>query len=110
MAEHDFEVACPHCTNEHDYTVVCSDEQKSGNHLVENCKTCGTPFVFGWERRVTAVYVLDDGTRPKRANGGKAGGRARAAKLSPERRSEIARAGAKARWSKQPSTGHDGNG
>lgn len=35
---------------------------------------------------------------PNRANGGKKGGRARAEALTPEQRSEIARAGAKARW------------
>lgn len=35
---------------------------------------------------------------PNRAEGGKKGGKARAASLTPEQRSEIARAGAKARW------------
>jgi hypothetical protein len=34
------------------------------------------------------------------SRGGKKGGKARAAKLTAERRSEIARAAAKARWSK----------
>jgi len=34
--------------------------------------------------------------------GGKKGGKARAAKLSPEQRSEIARAAANKRWSSQP--------
>ena len=33
--------------------------------------------------------------------GGKKGGKARAAKLSPERRSEIARLAAKARWDRE---------
>lgn len=37
-------------------------------------------------------------TVPNRAKGGRAGGSARAASLSPERRSEIAKAAAQARW------------
>ncbi len=41
------------------------------------------------------------GRRAASARGGKKGGPARAAKLSPERRREIARAAAKARWSKK---------
>ena len=36
--------------------------------------------------------------------GGLKGGKARAAKLSPERKSEIARKAAQARWSKDPGT------
>ena len=35
---------------------------------------------------------------PNRAKGGKKGGKARAESLTPEERSEIAKAGAKARW------------
>lgn len=35
---------------------------------------------------------------PKRANGGKKGGKARADALTPEKRSEIAKKAAKARW------------
>src|ERR1700730_19060351 len=38
---------------------------------------------------------------PKRAIGGKAGGKARAQRLSPEERQAIARKGARARWSKK---------
>ena len=37
---------------------------------------------------------------PKRAKGGLKGGRARAAALTPEQRSEIARAASAARWKK----------
>lgn len=37
--------------------------------------------------------------------GGKKGGRARAKKLSPERRSEIAKKAAAARWGRKPSSG-----
>jgi len=40
------------------------------------------------------------GKAPKRAKGGLKGGRARAAALTPEQRSEIARAAAVARWKK----------
>jgi hypothetical protein len=40
------------------------------------------------------------GKAPKRAKGGRRGGKARAAALSPEQRSEIARAAATARWKK----------
>ena len=36
--------------------------------------------------------------QPGKRKGGKAGGRARASKLTPERRDEIAREGAAARW------------
>jgi hypothetical protein len=38
---------------------------------------------------------------PKRAIGGKAGGKARAERLSPEKRKAIARKGAQARWSQK---------
>jgi len=40
------------------------------------------------------------GKAPKRAKGGLRGGKARAGALTPEQRSEIARAAAKARWKK----------
>jgi hypothetical protein len=40
-------------------------------------------------------------TAPKRAIGGKAGGKARAERLSPEQRQAIARKGAQARWSRR---------
>jgi hypothetical protein len=60
-----------------------------------------------------AHRIVQHTTEPRKAtpaqasgrNGGVKGGTARAAKLSPERRSEIARAAARARWSK-PQTGH----
>jgi hypothetical protein len=45
--------------------------------------------------------LVDAGTpskAPNRARGGERGGPARAAKLSPERRQEIARKAAKKRW------------
>ena len=38
----------------------------------------------------------------KQRNGGLKGGRARAASMTPERRSEIAKAAAKARWNDDP--------
>ena len=38
---------------------------------------------------------------PKRASGGKVGGVARAKALSPEKRAEIAKKGAEARWNKK---------
>ena len=44
-------------------------------------------------------YVEHPGPNPNRSKGGKKGGKARAESLTPERRTEIARAGAKARWS-----------
>jgi hypothetical protein len=40
------------------------------------------------------------GLSPNRAKGGKSGGKARARVLSPQERSEIARAAASARWKK----------
>jgi hypothetical protein len=40
------------------------------------------------------------GTAPKRAKGGLKGGKARAAALTPEQRSQIAHAAASARWKK----------
>ncbi len=40
--------------------------------------------------------------QPNRANGGRIGGHRRAEILSPERRREIAKAAASARWSSQP--------
>ncbi len=43
-------------------------------------------------------YVEQPVPTPKRANGGKKGGKARAESLTPERRAEIAAQGAAARW------------
>jgi hypothetical protein len=40
------------------------------------------------------------GTAPKRAKGGRKGGKARALALTPEQRSEIARTASAARWKK----------
>jgi hypothetical protein len=47
-----------------------------------------------------ATGDVDDtaGKAPNRAKGGKAGGASRAAKLSPEKRQQIARKAAKSRW------------
>ena len=42
----------------------------------------------------------DYGKTPNRAKGGRKGGKRRAAKLTPQERSEIARAAAAARWKK----------
>jgi hypothetical protein len=49
-----------------------------------------------------ATGEIDDdfGKAPKRARGGHNGGKARAASLTPQQRSEIARAAALARWKK----------
>lgn len=53
-----------------------------------------------------APELVDDGKDPAAVSlgrrGGLKGGKARAAKLSPERRAEIARQAAATRWSKQP--------
>lgn len=53
-----------------------------------------------------AEPVEDDGKNPAAVAlgrlGGKKGGKARAAKLSPERRREIARQAAAARWGSRP--------
>ncbi len=38
------------------------------------------------------------GKAPNRAKGGRAGGKARAKAISPERRTEIAKKGARSRW------------
>ena len=45
-----------------------------------------------------ATGEIDDETVSRRRNGGLKGGKARAESLSPERRSEIARNAAAARW------------
>jgi hypothetical protein len=49
-----------------------------------------------------ATGEIDDdlGKAPKRAKGGRKGGKIRAANLTPQRRSEIAHAAAVARWKK----------
>lgn len=44
--------------------------------------------------------IVRDWLKRRASKAGKIGGRARAEKLSPERRSEIAREAAKARWGK----------
>jgi hypothetical protein len=51
-------------------------------------------------RIATGEEQDDVGVAPKRAKGGRKGGKARAATLSPQERSEIARAAATARWKK----------
>lgn len=51
-------------------------------------------------RIATGEIVEPRGKTPKRASGGLKGGKARAAALTPEQRSEIARAASAARWKK----------
>ncbi len=48
----------------------------------------------------TGEIEEDLGKVPKRAKGGRKGGRARARSLTPQQRSEIAQAAAAARWKK----------
>jgi hypothetical protein len=48
----------------------------------------------------TGEVEEDRGAAPQRAKGGKQGGKARAAALTPEQRSQIAHAAAAARWKK----------
>jgi len=51
-------------------------------------------------RIATGEIEESRGKAPKRAKGGLKGGKARAAALTPEQRSEIARAASAARWKK----------
>jgi hypothetical protein len=51
-------------------------------------------------RIATGEIEEDVGAAPKRAKGGRKGGKARARNLSPQQRSEIAQAAAAARWKK----------
>lgn len=51
-------------------------------------------------RIATGEEQEDCGAAPKRAKGGRKGGNARAARLTPQQRSEIAQAAAAARWKK----------
>ena len=51
-------------------------------------------------RIATGEIEEDHGKVPNRAKGGLKGGKARARKLSPQQRSEIAQAAAAARWKK----------
>lgn len=51
-------------------------------------------------RIATGEIEEQRGKAPKRAKGGLNGGKARAASLTPEQRSEIARAASLARWKK----------
>jgi general stress protein YciG len=51
-------------------------------------------------RDTVREYLREIGSRGGKAGGPK-GGRARAAKLTPERRREIARKAARARWAKR---------
>jgi len=51
--------------------------------------------------RIATGQVEDESSKtPKRAAGGKKGGPARSASLTPEKRKEIAEKAAKARWGK----------
>lgn len=54
-----------------------------------------------WPRVVTIVSENTNAAVELGRRGGKKGGRARAEKLTPEERSEIARKAAKARWEKK---------
>jgi hypothetical protein len=51
-------------------------------------------------RIATGEEEEDVGVAPKRAKGGRKGAKARARSLTPQERSEIARAAASARWKK----------
>lgn len=51
-------------------------------------------------RIATGEIDEDVGKAPKRAKGGRKGGKARARSLTPQQRSEIAQAAAAARWKK----------
>ena len=53
--------------------------------------------------RIATGEIQDSEPKTKRAEGGKVGGKARAAKLSPADRAEIAKKAAKARWNKDRS-------
>ena len=46
--------------------------------------------------------TTDDPSKAHHSRGGKIGGAARAAKLTPEQRSEIAKRAASARWARKP--------
>ena len=51
--------------------------------------------------KIATGEIEDDfGKAPKRAKGGRKGGKSRAASLTPQQRSEIAHAAAAARWKK----------
>jgi hypothetical protein len=53
--------------------------------------------------RIATGEVEDTPSKsPNRAKGGRAGGASRAARLSPEERTEIAKKGAESRWSRKP--------
>jgi hypothetical protein len=49
----------------------------------------------------TGEIAEDLGKAPNRAKGGRKGGKARSVRLTPQQRSEIARAAASARWKKR---------
>jgi hypothetical protein len=53
-------------------------------------------------RIATGEVEEDLGKAPKRAKGGRKGGKARADSLTPEQRSQIAHAASTARWKKGP--------
>lgn len=74
---------------EHDFAVTAF---RVVQHATEETKTEPPEPEPTAEERHSAAVMLG-------RKGGKKGGKARAAKLSPERRSEIARKAAIARWS-----------
>lgn len=61
------------------------------------------PFEAGIRVGRIATGEIEDnkGVTPNRAKGGKVGGKARAAKLTPEKRKEIAKKAARSRWGNQ---------
>ncbi len=50
--------------------------------------------------QIATGEIEDDAQKTKRTKSGKAGGKARAEKLTPEKRSEIAKKAAEVRWEK----------
>lgn len=60
--------------------------------------------------RVPGDRSHEEAVREGRSRGGRKGGPARAASLSPERRAEIARAAAKARWHREDAADGEARG
>jgi ribosomal protein L44E len=82
--------------------VSCPNGHERENYVFNLRKSSGACRACG---RAAEADRICEAARDLGRLGGLKGGPARAASLSPERRSEISRAGAEARWGKRPQNG-----
>ena len=88
--------ACPVCEWTH-----AAFEPSSKDPAASECRVCHAPMRIVREQLLVDATELRDQAAAFGRAGGLKGGRIRAEKLSPRRRSEIARLAAAARWKRR---------